>query len=462
MRSNRLGCFSASAIFSALITLFVITGIALARGNDMFSAGPLNAQPGAAVGGVSAHAEIEACSACHPAPWDFSERMNDRCMICHTDISVQQTDAASLHGAIQNRTPNLDCAKCHPEHRGPGAPLTRVENGDFPHETLGYSLAAHARKSDRAPFACSDCHAQDIALFDQAVCADCHRQMDAAFTTAHMLGWGDNCLACHDGIDTYGAHFDHSQVGFALEGGHAEVICTKCHLDARTLADLKSAPTDCYSCHRQDDDHDGRFGADCSACHTANGWEPASFDHDLAAFKLEGKHTETSCDQCHVNGQYKGTPSDCYSCHRQDDEHNGQYGQDCGGCHNPFDWEDASFDHSLSSFPLTGAHTGLACERCHVNNQFAGVSAACVSCHADPEFHAGMFGRDCATCHSTSDWYAPYYGSHPGIADEGGRGVNHGGASCRDCHTANLYTATCTACHDSNNPDDDGGEGGDD
>ncbi len=461
MRNSRLGCFSATAIFSALLTLFVIVGVSFASGGSMFSAGDLNSQSGPMLGGAASHADIQECAACHPAPWNFSERMDDRCIACHADVAAQQSDPASLHGAIQIQTPNLGCAQCHPEHRGPDAPLTLVKNGNFPHEALGYSLAAHVRKPDRAPFACSDCHAQDMALFDQAVCADCHRQIDVAFTTAHLLGWGGDCLACHDGIDTYGVHFDHSRVGFALEGKHAEVICTKCHLDARSLADLKSAPTGCYSCHRQDDEHNGRFGVDCAACHNPSDWENATFDHNLSAFKLEGEHMEVACEGCHANGQYKDTPADCYACHRQDDEHNGRFGTDCGACHTPTDWANAAFDHNLSNFPLTGAHASVTCERCHAAGQFAGLSAACVSCHADPPFHAGMFGTDCETCHTTSNWYAPYYGSHPGIADEGGRGVNHGGASCRDCHTVNLYSATCTACHDSNNPDDEGG-GGDD
>ena len=46
MKSNRLGCFTPIAIFSALITLGVIAGIAYARGNGMFSPGPLNAEAG--------------------------------------------------------------------------------------------------------------------------------------------------------------------------------------------------------------------------------------------------------------------------------------------------------------------------------------------------------------------------------------------------------------------------------
>jgi hypothetical protein len=116
----------------------------------------------------------------------------------------------------------------------------------------------------------------------------------------------------------------------------------------------------------------------------------------------------------------------------------------------------------LSNFPLTGRHVDVPCENCHVTGQLAGLSTSCVSCHSDPVFHANMFGLDCAACHSTENWFARYNGPHPGIADEGGRGVNHGGASCRDCHTQTLHAATCTACHSSNNPDGRGGGGGDD
>lgn len=188
---------------------------------------------------------------------------------------------------------------------------------------------------------------------------------------------------------------------------------------------------------------------------------PADFDHDLSVFKLEGVHAETRCDQCHINNVYQGTPMDCYSCHKQDDEHGGRFGTDCSACHDSSGWDNATFDHDLSTFPLTGRHLGLSCEQCHTNNQFAGLAATCASCHGDPVFHAGMFGLDCAMCHTTENWFAIYQGPHPGIADEGGRGVNHGGASCRDCHMQTLHTATCTLCHNGNNPEG-GGRGGSD
>jgi hypothetical protein len=122
---------------------------------------------------------------------------------------------------------------------------------------------------------------------------------------------------------------------------------------------------------------------DCSQCHTADGWSPAKFDHNLSIFKLEGQHTEAACESCHVNRQFKGTPMDCYSCHQQDDEHAGQYGTDCAACHNPSSWDNVDFDHNRSNFPLTGGHAGVACERCHASGQFAGLTLH-ASCASDP------------------------------------------------------------------------------
>ena len=458
--SNRLGCFTGTGIIAVLITTFVIAGYAYASGGLMFNPGPLSAHTDEILGGVASHAEIgKDCKACHTAPWEL-EKMADRCAVCHAEIASEMQSVATMHGKMLHNNPNLNCRHCHPEHRGADAQLTELNGALFPHEAVGYSLDGHQNTTAGIPFTCDDCHHGDISTFASDACQTCHSQIDLAFTQAHLLAFGTDCLACHDGVDRYGDDFNHSRFTFKLTGKHADVICTQCHLDARNIADLQALPQDCNFCHRGDEPHEGRFGVDCAACHTTDGWKPAKFDHNLAAFKLEGEHQEARCDQCHQNNVYKGTPTDCFSCHKQDDEHGGKFGTDCAACHNPTDWENATFDHNKSNFPLTGRHTGLACEQCHTNAQFAGLSTACASCHADPVFHAGMFGLDCAACHTTNDWFARYNGSHPGIADEGGSGVNHGGATCRQCHTQNLRTATCLACHDSNNPDGEGGEGG--
>ena len=459
MQNNRLGCFSGIGILTALVTALVIVGYAYARGGLMYNPGPLHAQGTRALGGVKSHAEIGGeCKACHTAPWE-SATMADRCTACHTEIADQMRDVATVHGSLMHNDPNLGCRHCHPEHRGPTAALTVMQNESFPHEVVGFSLKSHERTASGQPFTCHDCHAGDITTFVPETCDTCHRQTDLAFMTAHTLSFGSACRDCHDGVDRLGKNFDHSLFSFKLTGKHVGLACVQCHVNARGIGDFPATRQDCYSCHFNDEPHQGRFGLDCSQCHTADGWVPAKFDHNLAAFKLEGKHAEVSCESCHTNRQYKGTPTDCFSCHQPDDSHNGQYGTDCAACHNPSNWEDATFDHNTSNFPLTGAHTGVACSQCHSSGQFAGLSTACASCHADPAFHAGMFGLDCAACHTTDNWYARYNGPHPGIADEGGRGVNHGGASCRDCHTQTLHSATCTACH-KGNPEGGGGGGG--
>lgn len=462
--TNRLGCLSGTGILAALITAFIITGYVYAKGGLLYNPGPLSAQGGEPLGGVTSHAEIDGnCKACHTAPWE-SARMEDRCMDCHGAVAVQMKDVASMHGAMMHDNPNLSCRHCHPEHRGPDAQLTEMTDAAFPHEVVGFSLEGHQLTATREVFVCSDCHGDDISRFDPNTCDTCHRQLDLRFMTAHALSYGSTCLDCHDGVDSLVSNFNHNRYSFKITGKHVDVACIKCHINAHSLTDFKTTPADCYSCHRNADPHEGRFGTDCGACHSSNGWKPAKFDHNLAAFKLEGAHAEVKCERCHINNVYKGTPADCYSCHQQDDEHDGRFGTDCAACHRPTEWEDVTFDHNKSNFPLIGGHVGLACEQCHTTGQFTGLSTACASCHADPVFHAGMFGLDCAACHTTENWYARYTGPHPGIADEGGRGVNHGGASCRDCHTQTLHTATCTACHNSNNPDGggEGGRGGDD
>jgi len=121
---NRLGCLTCSGILATMITVFAIVGIAFASGSDMFFAGDLNAQGDRSYGGVTAHAQIVECNACHTAPWE-SATMADRCANCHTDIAAQMRDVAQLHGELYHRDPTLSrfCKRkhaineqqCHPQ-----------------------------------------------------------------------------------------------------------------------------------------------------------------------------------------------------------------------------------------------------------------------------------------------------------------------------------------------------------
>jgi hypothetical protein len=78
------------------------------------------------------------------------------------------------------------------------------------------------------------------------------------------------------------------------------------------------------------------------------------------AFTLTGKHSAVLCQQCHTGAKtiadLKNTSQDCNSCHAKNDTHKGQFGQDCAQCHTTASWQSATFDHSKSAFPLTGAH----------------------------------------------------------------------------------------------------------
>lgn len=455
--TKRLGCLTGTGVLTALLTAIVIAGYAYARGGLIYNPGPLSTHGDELLGGVRSHAEIGGtCDACHTAPWD-SASMADRCIVCHGAIAVQMKDIASMHGKLDHDNPSLTCRHCHPEHRGPDAKLTELGDASFPHEVVGFSLNGHQLTAAREPFTCADCHANDITAFDSGRCDGCHRQLDVRFMTAHNLSFGGACIDCHDGVDRFDASFDHNAFSFQIQGKHVGLGCDQCHYTARGLRDFAGTQQDCYSCHHQDDAHDGRFGTNCADCHTEKGWTPATFDHDRAAFKLEGEHAEVACESCHQDRQFAGTPTDCYSCHRQDDEHEGQFGTECSACHNPSAWDDAVFDHNRSRFALVGGHFGVPCESCHSSGQFAGLSTDCVSCHADPAYHAGLFGLNCASCHTVENWSARYRGNHPGIADEGGRGVNHGGGGCRSCHTQTLHTATCGRCHNGN-PEHGGGD----
>ena len=59
--------------------------------------------------------------------------------------------------------------------------------------------------------------------------------------------------------------------------------------DARSAADLRTAPQTCIGCHQQDDTHKGQFGAECGACHKT----------DAAAMAAKAP---TKCKECHGGG----------------------------------------------------------------------------------------------------------------------------------------------------------------
>ena len=447
MKANRLGCLSGTGIIAAIIAALMIAASALASGGSMYSPGALNAQPGIVLGGVASHADIAGnCKACHAAPWEM-DTMDDRCSTCHVDVAEEMKDPASVHGRMMQIDPQAKCWTCHPEHKGPDALLTVLEGWRFPHDVARFKLNTHQLTAKKEPFLCADCHGNDVTQFNVLTCRKCHLSMDMEFMVEHQMTFGENCLECHDGVERFGKDFDHNKFAFKLNGKHATVECSQCHVMATTVSALQATSQDCFSCHAKDDPHEGSLGPDCASCHSPEGWKPSSFDHNRSIFKLNGAHIQVACEKCHVSGVYKGTPLDCFSCHQQIDPHMGQLGTACEECHTVEAWKPAQFDHNTTGFKLTGSHINVDCKSCHINGIYKNIPRDCFSCHAAKDVHKGQFGRNCGACHQTTKWSGvkfdhnatgfPLIGSHVKL-------------DCRSCHTNDIFKGTpkdCFSCH---------------
>jgi len=462
---KRLGLFTGSGVLGAALVPLLVAVAAILTGGDIFSAGPLNADPGPTpIGGAWSHADL-ACNDCHTPFWSAT-RMGDRCLDCHTDIEEELATPASLHTDVASPE---TCRQCHPEHKGPHASLTLYAPDLYPHAEFGFYLIGHLSQADGRPFACIDCHVDTTQAFSMGTCIECHQDLDSTWMETHELDFGFDCLACHDGIDTYGERFEHQATSFPLEGLHLYLACSTCHGGADNLADLRSTPTDCVACHAPDDVHQGSLGTDCAECHTPSGWGTATVDHNLTAFPLVGGHLDVACETCHVGGQLTGVPTACVDCHRSDDIHGGRLSGDCATCHTAEDWRillDASFDHGLTGFLLTGAHARVAtCADCHAGGRFAGTPTDCVACHRADDAHVGQFGTRCASCHTTNAWLPATF-DHTGQTDcaschSNVKPANHFAGQCSQCHSTTAWLPAnfshtsqtdCTSCHSNVKP----------
>jgi len=337
--NHRPGFVSATGIVIAVVLLLGVLAWTLAKGPVLFSSGPLNAAAkGPALGGVTNHADLAGdCGACHPAPWS-SRTMADACLACHQGVGDQIKTGKGIHGGLAGMRSSPTCRGCHPEHHGANGALTVLDPQSFPHDVTGYSLSGHERTAKGARFTCADCHPKDLMSFDQAICADCHAGIDAGFMKQHEATYGKDCLPCHDGGPLDGANFDHSKTSFKLTGKHAAVACDKCHPEARSLRDFQGAPQDCYSCHAEDDEHQGSFGQQCEQCHTAESWADATFDHAVFPVNHGGDEEKATCETCHPTDVKTYT---CYGCHAHTegnvrDQHEGKSIAelaDCIRCH---------------------------------------------------------------------------------------------------------------------------------
>ena len=269
--------------------------------------------------------------------------------------------------------------------------------------------------------------------------------------------------------------FDHGAVtGFRLVGNHAQAPCASCHRELRFSA-MEVAPDACGSCHL--DVHQGTLSADCTRCHTPEGFSEVSGIriHQTTDFLLEGAHLQLSCESCHATdrgGAYSPIPSSCMACHREEfeapktvDHVTLGFPENCLACHSPNSWSSVgAFNHVSYSggFDLQGAHAELTCGRCHIPGgglRFPTPSSPedCISCHqADYQGEHGGSGypTTCLTCHNLWSWE----GADDDHAQLSGGFVldgAHDGMACTNCHTPDGHgtlfspagSQDCMACH---------------
>ena len=460
------------------------------------------------------------CSTCHntvswtTAAFDHSTtgflltngHANVACALCHINnnysLTIAPTDCGNsqCHLTTWQQTNNpvhstsgppfaaANCSTCHTTTGWTGAA--------FDHSVTGFALTGTHMSPTPTP--CAACHVNNNYTLNSADCYGCHQ---AAFNSTTTIGGAvpnhvtagfpttaSACATCHP-ITTWSAGvFNHASTGFPLTNSHATVACSLCHISNNYS--LNIAPTDCGNsgCHLNTNYGGGWQGttapphsaagplfavANCTNCHTTVSFTTATFDHSTTGFALTGMHvspTPTPCASCHVSNNYTLNSTACYGCHLAAWQSTTTLGgavpnhvtagfpTDCSLCHSTANWTTSTFNHSSTTFPLTGAHTTVACALCHVNGNYSGtLPTDCYSCHiaqwqstttlggSVPNHITSGYPTTCASCHTTTSWLGAVFNHNTtGFPLTGA----HVTVACTLCHTSSAVPPTdCYSCH---------------
>ncbi len=316
------------------------------------------------------------------------------------------------------------------------------------------------------PEGCGNCHPVVRGLSNE-FCLVCHDSIGKRIENKIGLHgtYTGNCYTCHKEHKGRGRSlikldqktFDHDSTRYSLQGAHRTLACAACHLSQKGSQPHYQIglPAGCTTCHTAP--HSANISQDCTACHTQNGWRPASplkFNHQTQTrFPLQGRHLNATCEQCHKDPKaFRNTPSQCDACHA--DPHADQFkGQYCDACHSEAGFKRPSlkFNHSeMTRFTLTGRHAVVTCERCHAGMKKFRVLTTCAACHADP--HKGQFGTStaCQTCHQSEDWKGVNLLFRHDANSRFPLTGKHQEAVCAACHKEGQFRGTptrCASCH---------------
>ena len=391
------------------------------------------------------------CNQCHLSSSKLRfDPIGINCFDCHS-VNYYATKSPNH----VNANFSTDCQKCH-NLISPVWATTAVTHDFFP-------LTGSHNISN-----CFACHNQTSYKGLSQDCYSCHKQKyESVGTPNHVtLNFPKDCKTCHTTTGGWKpAIFTNHDSYYPLVGAHNLIRnnCTQCHATG-----YSSPARQCVSCHQQNynstvnPNHQGAgFSTDCVTCHTPTAWKPSTFDHDAALFPINsGSHKGqwNFCSDCHVD-QSNFKNFECINCHTHaktetDSKHVGVNGysyqsRSCFACH-PRGSKDGVMDHSLTNFPLVGAHVNVSCIQCHQTG-YAGTPTACISCHqakftSAPNHVSQNYPQDCKQCHTPVDWKQisfnhsttrfPLVGSHVNV-------------NCSSCHTTKLVGTSqdCYSCH---------------
>lgn len=389
---------------------------------------------------------------------------------------------------------------------------------DMERTSPGPLTSVHGRDPDLAEAdSCSECHGGWFSEMTES-CEECHeriaQQIDAAEGLHGRLDatLAERCATCHS--EHHGESFplvnrrsfalagvpdpkdfEHRLVGFAMEGKHLELACTKCHEHAEAAVLPEGAlrfgglESDCAKCH--EDVHKGQFDLGCTACHGQQKFDVLHSDGHERVLPLIGGHELNNCRECHAKdsahaleivGDTGVAPPqrDCADCHESPHREPFSSGvaalvsmtrdTACVVCHQAEHTEflqatsiTSATHHAQSGFALDRPHDQAKCEQCHepdlerFDERYPGRGAdECSACHADPhggQFDEGLFaGQECTACHERTQ-FAP----HTFELDDHARtampldGV-HARTECAKCHvdpepeTPRRFRGTATLC----------------
>ncbi len=427
-----------------------------------------------------AHADLEGITRCGSCHGFIRTRL--KCLECHKEIKRRVEAGVGYHMRVyKNSAGELDCARCHAEHRGSGYAFVPLDRKSFDHSAAtGFVL-----EGKHSELECQNCHTaskiaeaarSEIILKDLSrsflglnrECSSCHVE-------PHQKLLGYNCVGCHT-LESWkpASRFSHSRTAYMLTGLHQQVPCGQCHGAVRVssakaqnaTAEGSSNPKtlffsglpfgNCQDCHL--DPHGGAFenvmrGSSCEKCHDTGGWKSndpgRNFDHNLTSFQRVGKHAELACGACHKKGDFRRPiPHDqCRSCH--EDPHAGQFasraaGSDCSACHSQMKFKPSLFDrkaHMGGSFPLAGKHAALGCAKCHQSVgrglRYKTGKLLCSECHADPhggEFALEPYGNKCDMCHTQEGFNVTTFTVARHAETRFPLAGRHAEVACRKCH----------------------------